>query len=119
MSYVLTGSCSSGRRKRSASSQYTSQRWRRQSDTESLYEFIAAYTGGQVLNVPTSAISELASLITLSSQRSYTNMLHKTGPGQFSKTLNFSVDVTTDVVVISLTGQSIGVTIRTPGGEFI
>ena len=123
ISYVLTGSCVY-RRRRSANGQFdnagrynqNARRNRRQSAEENFYSNIAAFSGGQVLNVQTSSISELSSVIFLSSELSFTEIYQRTGIGFISSNRSFSVDNTITVLLISLNGNSISSVVRTPDG---
>ncbi|WP_411023189.1 hypothetical protein, partial [Salmonella sp. s51228] len=114
ISFVLTGSCKS-RRRRSLNDQFGEQRFRnRKQSIENLYSIIATFSGGQVLNVQPDEISELASLIFLSSERSFTQILLRTGTGSITTTVYFPVDITIIILIISLNGVSISYMVRTP-----
>ena len=116
--YILTRSC--GYRKRRSTNDESivnSIRRRRQSSSEDLYSFIATYSGGQVLNVAASSISDLSSFIFQSIISSYTQILYRIGTNAISEILTFPVDETISSIIITLNGYSITNTITLPGGE--
>ena len=123
--FILTGSYCSSRRRRSANPQFDDMgqhnqdariRNRRQSTERNIYSDVAAFSGGQVLNVETSSISDLSSVIFLSSELSFTDIYRRTGTGNISSSYSFSVDNTISVLVITLNGISISSLLRTPDG---
>ncbi|KAI6655535.1 Von Willebrand factor A domain-containing protein 7-like [Oopsacas minuta] len=99
VSYILTAGCSRRKRSENGQSDHIDHEQRRRRSTPSdLYSYIAAFSGGQVLTVDTDSISELSSIIFLSSDRSFTQILHNSG------------------TTITLNGLSITNTIRAPDG---
>ena len=82
------------------------------------YNFLAAISGGQVLNINTGDISELATLMSFSAMQTYTTIFYKTNsimPGMY----NFPVDETVNVLIISINGNGITVFVTTPEGKFV
>ena len=119
VSYGLTDGCSR-KRKRSLqqSNQDYSQVEKRQtsSDSENVYQFLAALSGGQVLNLQPTDIGDLSSLISFSAARTYTTIFYRSGPLPGTYSFLFPVDETATAVLLSINGRSIQVNVRNPQG---
>ena len=119
VSYGLTEGCR-GKRKRSLQqyNQDYSHVEKRQtvSDSENVYQFLAALSGGQVLNLRPTDIGNLSSLISFSAARTYTTIFYKSGPLFGTYSFRFPVDETATAVLLSINGRSIQVTVRNPQG---
>ena len=119
VSYGLTDGC---RGKRNRSLQQYNQDHRhvekRQtgSDSENVYQFLAALSGGQVLNLQPTDIGNLSSLISFSAARTYTTIFYKSGPLFGTYSFRFPVDETATAVLLSVNARSIQVTVRNPQG---
>ena len=119
VNYGLTDGCSK-KRKRSLQeyNQDYSQVEKRQtsSDSESVYQFLAALSGGQVLNLQPTDIGDLSSLISFSTARTYTTIFYKSGPLAGTYSFRFPVDKTVTAVLLSVNGRFIQVTVRNSQG---
>ena len=119
VSYGLTDGCR-GKRKRSLQQYNQDHRHveKRQtgSDSENVYQFLAALSGGQVLNLQPTDIGNLSSLISFSAARTYTTIFYKSGPLFGTYSFRFPVDETATAVLLSINGRSIEVTVRNPQG---
>ena len=119
VNYGLTDGCS---RKRKRSLQQSNQDYseveKRQtsSDSENVYQFLAALSGGQVLNLQPTDIGDLSSLISFSTARTYTTIFYKSGPLPGTYSFLFPVDETATAVLLSINGRSIQVSVRNPQG---
>ena len=119
VNYGLTDGCSK-KRKRSLQRYHQpySQVEKRQtsSNSENVYPFLAALSGGQVLNLQPTDIGDLSSLISFSTARTYTTIFYKSGvlPGIYR--FFFPVDETATAVLLSINGRSIQVNVRNPQG---
>lgn len=119
VNYGLTDGCS---RKRKRSLQQSNQDYseveKRQtsSDSGNVYQFLAALSGGQVLNLQPTDIGDLSSLISFSTARTYTTIFYKSGPLPGTYRFLFPVDKTATTVLLSINGRSIQVTVRNPQG---
>ena len=119
VNYGLTDGCSK-KRKRSLQRYHQpySQVEKRQtsSNSENVYQFLAALSGGQVLNLQPTDIGDLSSLISFSTARTYTTIFYKSGvlPGTYR--FFFPVDETATAVLLSINGRSIQVNVRNPQG---
>ena len=119
VNYGLTDGCR-GKRKRSLqqNNQDYSHVEKRQtsSGSESVYQFLAALSGGQVLNLQPTDIGDLSSLISFSAARTYTTIFYQSGPLAGTYRFRFPVDETVTAVLISINGRFIQVTVRNPQG---
>lgn len=123
VNYGLTAGCSK-KRKRSLQQydqdyghdQLQVEKRQSRSDSESIYEFLAAFSGGQVLNLQPTDIGNLSSLISFSAARTFTNILYKSSPLTGTYMFNFPVDETATAILISVNGRYIQATVRDPQG---
>jgi hypothetical protein len=93
----------------------TKYRARRQSGDD-VYDQVAKFSGGQILNIHTNDISDLASLISFSARQSRSTIFRRSGNLYGTVTYTFPVDISTTEVIISINGPSITVSINTPEG---
>lgn len=84
-------------------------------DTD-IYQQIAELSGGQILTVDTSEISELASLVTFSAIRSRRTIFRRSTVLSGSVEHSFPVDSSIVGVIISISGQNIAASVTTPLG---
>lgn len=89
---------------------------KRQDDTANIYENLAAFSGGQLLNVRTSEISELATLISFSAVQSRNTIFRRSSVLQGTVEHTFPVDSFVVEVTISINGQIIDTSVTTPEG---
>ena len=119
VNYGLTDGCSE-KRKRSLQqhNQDYSHVEKRQtsSDSENVYQFLAALSGGQVLNLEPTDIGDLSSLISFSTARTYTTIFYKSGALAGTYSFHFPVDETATAVLLSVNGRSLQVTVRNSQG---
>ena len=122
VNYGLTDGCSE-KRKRSLQqyNQDYSQVEKRQtgSDNENVYQFLAALSGGQVLNLLPTDIADLSSLISFSAAQTYTTIFYKAGSQVGTYSFRFPVDETATAVLLSVNGRSIQVTVRNSQGTLL
>ena len=85
----------------------------------SLYEDLARFSGGQVLNVQTSDISELATQISFSAFQNPHTVLYKSGSGSLTtNTYLVPLDSSVQRALITISGTSISsVVISSPQGK--
>ena len=76
-----------------------------------MYDQIAQFSGGQLLNVHTNDISDLASLVSFSARQSRSTIFRRSGIVYGTVTYTFPVDISTTEVIISINGPSITVSI--------
>jgi len=90
---------------------------KRQAKDENIYEYLASFSGGQFLNVQTSEISDLASLVSFSAIQSCHTIFHvsRTMYGMVEHFI--PVDSSVFEVLISINGDRIAVSIYTPQGK--
>ena len=86
------------------------------SDSENVYQFLAALSGGQVLNLEPTDIGDLSSLISFSTVRTYTTIFYKSGALAGTYSFRFPVDETATAVLLSVNGRYIQVTVRNSQG---
>ena len=107
VNFVLTPGCTSVKHM-SRKARYTGR---------ALYRYVAAFSGGQVLEVDASEVTAVTRLVSTSARRTHTTILHETGSGGFSDSFNFPVDETVEEVVVIVSGDSPVVHVITPLGE--
>lgn len=90
-------------------------RERRQVDET--YDILAAFSGGQVLNVGSSEISDLGELVRFSADISRVTLLRESEQVLTSIPYKFPVDSSIDEVIISINGQGYNIMITTPEGK--
>lgn len=95
----------------------TKIRAKRQVTDEDIYEQLATISGGQILNVRTSEISELASLVSFSAVQSRRTILRQSNTLFGTAEHSFLVDSSVVEVVLSINGQRITVSVTTPQGD--
>ena len=106
-------------RKRSISNhgqveQFEGRKTKRQLDET--YETLATLSGGQVLNLGTSDLSDLGELVRFSADQERTTIFRETGVVTVpSKT--FYIDSSIDQAIISISGEGSSVSLTTPSGE--
>lgn len=93
----------------------TNHRAKRQSGSDA-YDQLATFSGGQLLNILTSDISDLASLIGFSARQSRSTIFRRSGVLYDATSFTFPVDGSTTEVIISINGQSISVSVTAPEG---
>ena len=106
----------SGSRKRATNDESGNKYYNEKRNTNEAYEFLAAVSGGQVLNVGISEISELGELITFSTNQAQVTIFRGSGLLPTSKPYTFAIDSSIEQVVISINGYGFGVHVTTPNG---
>lgn len=92
-------------------------RSKRQARSDSIiYKQLADLSGGQFLNVHTSEISELATLVSFSAIWSRRTLFRRSGVLHGSDEFSIPVDTSVIDVTISINGEGIRVSITTPQG---
>lgn len=81
-----------------------------------VYELLALYSGGQVLNVRTSDISNLASLVSFSAVQSRRTIFRRSSVLYGTVEHSIPVDSSVVEVLISINGRSIGTSVSSPQG---
>ena len=91
-------------------------RHRRQStDIDDVYEELEMFSDGQIIDIPSNEISELASLITFSVLSSNT-IFRQAGSASGRVEYSFPVDSYTLQILIFVNGQNVNVSVLTPQG---
>ena len=113
MNILLTAGCS--RKKRDTG------RHRRQSETDNIYEYLSAISGGQTLELSATDLSSVDSVIFSSFRPSTLTIFLQTGPSSLTgsmHTVEFRVDSTLTEFQITINGNSLGsITLLTPQGK--
>lgn len=91
-------------------------RSRRQAFAIDAYEEIATLSGGQILNVQTEEIANLASLVSLSAVQSRRTIFRRSATLSGSVQHTFPVDSSVAELIISISGQSVTASVTTPRG---
>lgn len=104
-----------GKRSINNEQQYEFKTAKRQASVD-VYGQIAALSGGQILNIQTNDISELASLVSFSAIPSRRTIFRRSSDLVGSVEHSFPIDSSIVQVIISATGQSITISLRTPQG---
>lgn len=107
-------------RKRSLDTQQTYEthsRSKRQTVEADVYEQLAQFSGGQVLNIRTHEISDLASLVGFSARQSRSTIFRRSGVYFGRVEYSFPMDSFTSEAIISINGQNIAVSITSPQGQ--
>ena len=81
------------------------------------YYVLAAFSGGQVLNIQTSELSELGELVSFSADISRVTILRKSEHVLISIPYAFPVDSSIEKLFISINGQGFNINITTPEGN--
>lgn len=89
---------------------------RGQTGSRSVYEHLAAISGGQFLSVSTNEIAKVASFVSFSAGESRSTIFRISDAIYGTATHSFPVDSSLEEVVISSNGQSISVSVITPQG---
>ena len=115
MNNLLTAGCS--RKKRDTT------RHRRQSETDNIYEYLSAISGGQTLEVSAIDLSSVDAVIFSSFKPSTLTILQQTGPSSLTgstHTVEFKADSTLTEFQLTINGNSLGsITLLTPQGKHI
>lgn len=82
-----------------------------------LYHYLAAYSGGQVLEVEENEVTAVTRLVSTSARRTHATILRRASPRGFTGTLRFPVDDTVEELVMIVSSDSHYVKITTPSGE--
>lgn len=86
-------------------------------EVDEIYDILAAFSGGQVLNVATSEISDLGELVRFSADISRVTILRESEQVITSTPYRFPVDSSIEEVIISINGQGYNIMITTPEGK--
>ena len=97
--------------KRSINSQF--EKMKRQADET--YETLATFSGGQVLNLGTTDLSDLGELVRFSADQEQTTILRESGTTTQFKT--FYIDSSIEQVIISINGYGVGISLTSPSGK--
>ena len=89
---------------------------RRQLSGTDIYERIAIFSGGQLLNVNTDDISETGTLISFSALQTRNTILSVTGVSLDEQRFTFPVDGSVKEIVISISGEDIVTALFSPQG---
>ena len=92
-------------------------RSKRQVPVTDVYEQLARFSGGQILNIRTNEISDLASLIGFSARQSRSTIFYRSDNLFGTVQHYFPVDSFTDEAIISISGESITVSVYSPDGK--
>ena len=84
--------------------------------TSEVYSALAAISGGQVLTLQTSELSNLSSLIEFSANPARTTILRDSGEVLSSEPYTFYIDSSIEQVIIAINGDGTQVSITTPTG---
>jgi len=88
----------------------------RRQDTDDVYEELEMFSDGQIIDIPSDEISELASLVTFS-VLSITIFRQAGGAGRAE--YSFPVDSYTSQILIFVNGQNVNVSVLTPQGTYV
>ena len=86
--------------------------------TDDVYEEFEMFSDGQIIEIPSSEISELASFVTFSAMSSNT-IFRQAGNPSDRVDYTFPVDSYTSQILIFVNGQNIIVTVLTPQGMYV
>ena len=79
------------------------------------YETLATLSGGQVLNLGTSDLSDLGELVRFSADQERTTIFRETGAiGPFK---TFYIDSSIEQAIISINGYGLGISLNSPSGK--
>lgn len=107
VNFVLTPGCTR-EKKLGRDARYTGR---------ALYHYLAAYSGGQVLEVEEEEVAAVARLVSTSARRTHATVARRAGHAGFTGTLRFPVDDTVEELVVIVGSDSAYVKITTPSGE--
>ena len=79
------------------------------------YETIATFSGGQVLNLGTSDLSDLGELVRFSADQERVVIFRETGAMDLVKT--FDIDNSIEQAIISINGYGLGISLTSPSGK--
>lgn len=89
------------------------EKMKRQADET--YETLATFSGGQVLNLGTSDLSDLGELVRFSADQERTTIFRETGATGPFKT--FFIDSSIEQAIISINGYGFGISLTSPSGK--
>ena len=107
-------------RKRSVSNnhaqggQYEVKRTKRQLDES--YDTLASISGGQVLNLGTSDLSDLGELVRFSADQERTTILRETGVVTAASKM-FYIDSSISQAIVSISGYGLSISLTSPSGK--